>query len=94
MLSRHIGDRAFLKRVLRFAIPIIIQNTITNFVSLLDNIMVGQVGTIQMSGVSITNQLILIFYLCIFGATADFNTVSSVSMRGCGQSCFGLFPCP
>lgn len=70
MLSKYIGDRSFLKRVLGFAIPIVIQNTITNFVSLLDNIMVGQVGTIQMSGVSIANQLILIFYLCIFGATA------------------------
>ena len=49
------------------AIPIIVQNGITNFVSLLDNIMVGQVGTEQMSGVGIANQLIFVFNLCIFG---------------------------
>ena len=49
-------------------IPILIQNSITNFISLLDNVMVGQVGTEQMSGVSIVNQLLFVFYLCIFGA--------------------------
>jgi len=52
------------------ALPIIIQNGIGNFVSLLDNIMIGQVGTLQMSGVSIVNQLIFVFNLCIFGATS------------------------
>jgi hypothetical protein len=45
-----------------------IQNGITNFVSMLDNIMVGRVGTLQMTGVSIVNQLIFVFGLCIFGA--------------------------
>ena len=70
MLKRYIGDRAFYKRVLMVAIPIIVQNGITNFVSLLDNIMVGQVGTLPMSGVSIVNQIIFVFNLCIFGATS------------------------
>ena len=70
MLKRYIGDRAFYRRVLAIVVPIIIQNGITNFVSLLDNIMVGQVGTLPMSGVSIVNQLLFVFYLCIFGATA------------------------
>ena len=70
MLNRYIGDRAFYRRVLGIAVPIIIQNGITNFVSLLDNIMVGQVGTIPMSGVSIVNGLIFVFNLCIFGASS------------------------
>ena len=70
MLSRYIGDRAFLKKVLLIAVPIIIQNGITQFVSLLDNIMVGSVGQLPMSGVAIANQLILIFNLCVFGATS------------------------
>ena len=68
--SRYIGDRAFYGRVMVIAVPIIIQNGITNFVSLLDNIMVGQVGTLPMSGVSIVNQLMLVFNLCIFGASS------------------------
>ena len=70
MLSRYVGDRAFYRRVFQVAIPIIIQNGITNFVSLLDNIMVGQVGTLPMSGVSIVNQIVFVFNLCIFGASS------------------------
>ncbi|MCI7814011.1 MAG: MATE family efflux transporter [Lachnospiraceae bacterium] len=53
--------------VLGIAVPIMIQNGITNFVSMLDNIMVGQIGTEQMSGVAIVNQLIFVYNLCIFG---------------------------
>ena len=70
MQNRYIGNRQFYRHVLGIAVPIIIQNGITNFVSLLDNIMVGQVGTIPMSGVSIVNGLIFVFNLCIFGASS------------------------
>ena len=70
MLQKFLGDRAFYKRVAYVAVPIVIQNAISNFVSLLDNIMVGQIGTLQMSGVAIVNQLLFIFYLCVFGAMA------------------------
>ncbi|MDO4339644.1 MAG: MATE family efflux transporter [Eubacteriales bacterium] len=65
--KKFVGDRNFYKMVLAIAVPIMIQNGITNFVSLLDNIMVGQVGTEQMSGVAIVNQLIFVYNLCIFG---------------------------
>lgn len=68
--KRFIGDRQFYRMVLGIAVPIMIQNGITNFVSLLDNIMVGQIGTEQMSGVAIVNQLIFVYYLCIFGGLA------------------------
>ena len=70
MFRNYIGDRAFYRRVIAVALPIIIQNGIANFVSLLDNIMVGQVGQIPMSGVAIVNQLLFVFNLCIFGATS------------------------
>ena len=70
MHHRYIGDRAFYRRILGIALPIIIQNGITNFVALLDNIMVGQIGTMPMSAVSIVNQLIFVFNLCIFGASS------------------------
>ena len=70
MKNRYIGDRAFYRRCFGVAVPIIVQNGITNFVSMLDNIMVGQVGTLPMSGVSIVNGLIFVFNLCIFGASS------------------------
>lgn len=65
-----IGDRAFYKRVLAVAVPIMVQTGITNFVSLLDNIMVGRTGTESMSGVAIVNQLFFVYYLCVFGGFA------------------------
>ena len=65
--KKFIGDRAFYAMVLAVAVPIMIQNGFTNFVSMLDNIMVGRLGTEQMSGVAIANQLIFIYNLCIWG---------------------------
>ena len=56
--------------VFAVAVPVIIQNGLTNFVSLLDNIMVGRVGTEQMSGAAIANQLLFVFNLCVFGGLA------------------------
>lgn len=66
--EKFFGDKRFYYRVIAIAVPIILQNGITNFVSLLDNIMVGSLGTEQMSGVSIVNQFIFIFNLLIYGA--------------------------
>lgn len=66
--KKLIGDRAFYGKVLMVAVPMMIQNGITNFVGLLDNIMIGRVGTEQMSGIAIVNQLLLVFNLAIFGA--------------------------
>lgn len=66
-MRKFIGDRAFYRKLFAVMLPILIQNVITNLVGLLDNIMVGRLGTEQMSGVAIVNQLIFVFALCIFG---------------------------
>lgn len=63
-----IGTKDFYKRVFKLMMPIMIQNGITNFVNMLDNVMVGRIGTVEMTGVAIANQLIFVFYLCLFGA--------------------------
>ena len=65
--EKYIGDKAFYKMLMSVVVPIMVQNGITNFVSLLDNIMVGRIGTEQMSGVAIVNQILFIYYLCLFG---------------------------
>ena len=59
--KKYIGNWDFYRRYLLLAIPMILQNAITNLVSFLDNIMVGQLGTEQMSGVAIVNQLIFVY---------------------------------
>ncbi len=69
-LSKFFGDKAFYKKALMVAVPIMIQNGITNFVSLLDNIMVGSVGTVEMTGVSIANTIMFVFNLTVFGGVS------------------------
>lgn len=68
--KKFIGDRNFYRTVFAIAVPIMIQNGITNFVALLDNIMVGQIGTEQMSGTAVANQLMFVYNLCVFGLLA------------------------
>ena len=68
--GKYIGDKAFYKRVLLIALPMIAQHGITSFVNFLDNIMVGMIGTEQMSGVAIVNQLVFVFNICIFGGVS------------------------
>lgn len=69
-IRSFMGDRAFYRRLFTVMLPILTQNLITNFVNLLDNVMVGQVGTEPMSGVAIVNQLLFVFNLCVFGGLA------------------------
>ena len=64
------NERSYIRKLLLIAIPMMVQNGISNFVNLLDNLMIGKVGTNALSGVAIANQLIFVFYLVIFGATA------------------------
>ncbi len=68
--NNFIGDKAFYQKVVAILMPIVIQNTVTNVVSLLDNVMVGSIGTLQMSAVAIVNQLLFVYYLAIFGGYA------------------------
>ena len=71
MLKKYVGDRAFYRRVIATALPIILQNMITNFVSMLDNIMVGQLSTAQIGAVTIANNnLLFIFMLCLYGGAS------------------------
>ena len=65
--ARFIGDKAFYKSVLTLLIPMLIQQFITSFVSLLDNVMVGSLGKEAISAASIANQVMMVFALAVFG---------------------------
>ena len=70
MFKKYIGDRAFYRSVFAIAIPIMIQNGITNMASLVDNLMVGQLNLTAMSGVSVVNQFVFIYTLALLGVTS------------------------
>lgn len=66
-LNTFFGDRSFYKKLLALLIPLTLQQAITNFVNLLDNLMVGNLGTASIGAVAVDNQLIFILNLAIFG---------------------------
>ena len=68
--KKYIGNKTFYKNVLFMVVPMILQNLVTNFVSMIDNIMIGQTGTEQMNGISIINQFIFVFNITVFGAVS------------------------
>ncbi len=69
-IGKYIGNKEFYKMVLGIAVPIMVQNGVSNFVNLLDNLMIGRLGTNALSGVAISNQIMFVYYLFVFGAAA------------------------
>lgn len=65
--KRYVGDRAFYHGLFLLIFPMMIQQGITNLVNLLDNLMVGSLGTAPMSGVAIVNQLFFVYTMTLFG---------------------------
>ena len=67
MMKKFIGDKKFYRMVLTLVVPIVIQQGITNLVNLLDNVMVGGLGTESISAVAIVNQILMVFNMTVFG---------------------------
>ncbi|MDE5590701.1 MAG: MATE family efflux transporter [Acetatifactor sp.] len=61
------GDRAFYVRVLTLALPISLQSLITVGVNMLDTIMVGTLGELELSATSLANQFITIYHIFCMG---------------------------
>ena len=66
-MRRFIGDKAFYKSVLTLLIPIVIQQFISSFVSLLDNMMVSGLGKESITAAAVANQVMMVFNLAVFG---------------------------
>ncbi len=62
-----VKDKSFYKQAVAIAVPISLQSMITIGVNLMDNIMVGSLGEIVLSGTSLANQFIGIYHICCMG---------------------------
>ncbi len=67
MFKKLFGTKEFYKMALAIAFPLMVQNGLTSCVNLIDNLMVGSLGTESMTAVSIANQLMFVFQLTVFG---------------------------
>lgn len=77
LVQKYLGDRNFIVKMTSLVIPMLIQMTITNAVNLLDNLMIGRLGTLEMTAVSIVNYLVFVFYICIFGSLSGVGIFST-----------------
>ena len=81
-LLKKTFEKNFIEHTMLIALPIMLQNGITNFVNMLDNIMVGRIGTDPMTGVSIVNSLLFVWNLCVFGGLSG---IGIFTAQYCGK---------
>lgn len=67
MSKLFVKDRQFYKTALMLALPIVLQNMITIGVNIMDTVMLGSYGEIQLSGSSLANEFINIFHILCMG---------------------------
>ncbi|AOY53261.1 MATE family efflux transporter [Clostridium perfringens] len=70
-------DKRFYKLLFSIALPIAVQNLITFMVSMVDTLMVGALGEIQLSAVSIANNLFFVLTILMFGLAGGSNIMIS-----------------
>lgn len=66
-MKRYIGNWKFYRETLSIALPIMAQQFITTFVNLIDNIMIGSIGNIALTSVTVANRFYIIFNSTLFG---------------------------
>ena len=62
-----VKDKQFYRTVLMMALPVVLQNMITIGVNMLDTIMLGAYGEIQLSGSSLANEFISLYQILCLG---------------------------
>lgn len=65
--SLFVKDKSFYKLVLTMAIPVVLQNMITIGLNIIDTMMLGSYGEIQIAGSSLANEIINIFHIFCMG---------------------------
>lgn len=70
-------DRQLRTAMLAIAIPIAFQNLITYCTGMMDTVMLGQLGEIQLSGATVANQFTMVFMGITFGIASGTNVLLS-----------------
>ena len=76
-LPLNLGNKSFWKAMLALALPIALQNMLASSFSLVDTLMVSQLGTIPLSSVNMAGQWSWLFSMVIFGITSGASVFAS-----------------
>ena len=70
-------DRQFLKTLVTLMLPMVAQNLITLAAQMMDSLMLGRLGQIELSASSLANQPFFIFNLLIFGMASGSSVLNA-----------------
>lgn len=68
-------ERDFTRETLNVAIPIVIQSMFTALMHIVDNVMIGQLGELELAAVTQANRITFLFQLVIFGLSGGTATL-------------------
>jgi putative MATE family efflux protein len=65
--TKLFSDKDFYKNLFAIAIPIMLQNLINSFVNVLDTVMIGRLGTVEIAAVGLGNNVFFFYMIILFG---------------------------
>ncbi|GHT56726.1 MATE family efflux transporter [Spirochaetia bacterium] len=66
-LPAFLDNRDFYKKLFVIAIPIMLQNLVNAFVNMLDTVMIGRLGTVEIAAVGLGNNIFFFYLIILFG---------------------------
>ena len=70
-IKKYFGSKAFYRRALLLALPVMFQQLVQSLVSLIDNFMVAELGDVKMSGVNVAGQVLFVFIVLLNAVCAS-----------------------
>ena len=67
MSRLFVKEKSFYRLILSIAVPVVLQNMITIGVNIMDTMMLGSYGEIQLSASSLANEFINIYHIMCMG---------------------------
>jgi Na+-driven multidrug efflux pump len=65
-----LNRRTFIKTLLSLALPITLQNLISSSLNMVDTLMIGSLGEVEIAAVGLANQFFFLYSLIIFGVNS------------------------
>lgn len=75
------NNLTFYKKLIAIGIPVVLQNLLAVGLNLVDTLMIGRLGEIQLAGVGAANQIYFVFTILVFGLVSG-STVYSAQYYG------------
>ncbi len=71
------SDHEFLRRTWLIVLPVTIQQMLAMLTNIVDNIMIGRLGEIEMGGVGLASKVFFVICLAVFGVSSGMSVLSS-----------------